>query len=296
MTAGGLVGPDLAKLSLGQVPKVLMYHGVEAVNEDPHELCVTPARFSEQMTWLAEHGWRGVSMGELVAAMRAGRERGLVGLTFDDGYVNVLTTAVPELQRHGFTATMFIISGLLGRTNEWEDEGTPVWRLMSAGQVAEVAAAGMEIGSHTVTHPRLRGIPEERLRVEVGESRSALGELTGQTVRGFAYPYGSMDGSARQAVRDAGYEYACAVETPLSALGIVAVPRIIFGQRDGSGRMAAKTMFFRSYTAARGTKRGLSYSPLAQRAKRGLSAIAHPASRPGGPGKPGSPGTAHPGG
>ena len=141
--------PDLSKLRLRQVPIVLMYHGVEEVAVDPHKLCVTPGKFAEQMTWLAEHGLRGVSMGELIAAMRVGREHGLVGLTFDDGYVNVLDVAVPELRRHGFTATMFIISNLLGKTNEWEDAGTPVWPLMSVDQVIKVAAAGMEIGSHS---------------------------------------------------------------------------------------------------------------------------------------------------
>lgn len=268
---------DLSKLRIGQVPMVLMYHEVEEVPRDPHKLCVTPAKFSAQMTWLADHGLRGVSMGELLAAVRAGKERGLVGLTFDDGYLNVLDSAVPELLRHGFTATMFIISGLLGKTNEWESDSTPVWRLMSAEQVAQVAAAGMEIGSHSVTHPRLRGIAEERLRTEVAESRSSLGELLGQPIQGFAYPFGSMDTAARQAVRDAGYHYATAVETPLTDLGIVALPRIIFHQSDGIGRLTAKKMFFRSYTAARGTKRQFSYNPLAQQAKQGLSAIAHAA-------------------
>jgi peptidoglycan/xylan/chitin deacetylase (PgdA/CDA1 family) len=266
---------DLRKLRLGQVPMVLMYHGVEEVPLDPHKLCVTPAKFAEQMTWLAEHGLRGVSMGELLAAVRAGRERGLVGLTFDDGYLNVLDSAIPELLHHGFTATMFIISGLLGKTNEWESEGTPIWRLMSAEQVAQVAAAGMEIGSHSVTHPRLRGIGEERLRTEVAESRSSLGELLGQPIEGFAYPFGSMDTAARQAVRDAGYLYATAVETPLTDLGIVALPRIVFHQNDGIGRLAVKRRFFRSYTAVRGTKRQLSYNQLAQHAKQGLSAVAH---------------------
>lgn len=117
MTSGQnqIIGePDLNKLRLSQVPIILMYHGVEEVPEDPHGLCVTPDRFSEQMTWLAERGLRGVSMDTLADAMRAGRERGLVGITFDDGYVNVLENAVPELLRHGFTATMFIISGWLG--------------------------------------------------------------------------------------------------------------------------------------------------------------------------------------
>lgn len=279
MTAGPGAGAgdlDLSRLRLAQVPMVLMYHGVEDVPSDPHQLCVTPAKFAEQMTWLAERGLRGVSMGELLAAVRSGRERGLVGLTFDDGYVNVLENALPELRRHGFTATMFIISGLLGGTNEWEDGGAPVWRLMSAGQVAEVAAAGMEIGSHSRTHPRLRGVETDRLREEVAESRSSLGGLLGASVQGFAYPYGSMDAAAREAVRAAGYDYACAVETPPASLGLVALPRIIFRQRDGAGRMAAKKMFFSGYTAVRGTKRQLSYSPVAQQAKQRLSAIVRP--------------------
>jgi peptidoglycan/xylan/chitin deacetylase (PgdA/CDA1 family) len=264
--------PDLSKLRLRQVPLVLMYHSVEEVAVDPHELCLTPGKFAEQMTWLAVHGLRGVSMRELVAAVRTGRERGLVGLTFDDGYVNVLDTAVPELQRRGFTATMFIISDLLGKTNEWEEPGTPVWPLMSSDQVIKVAAAGMEIGSHTATHPRLRGIAADRLRQEVAGSRSRLTDLLGEPVQGFAYPYGSMDAAARQAVRDAGYDYACSVESPLSSLGTFALPRIIFKQRDGAGRMTAKKILFRSHTAIRGTKRQLSYSPFAQHVKQGIAA------------------------
>lgn len=266
---------DKRKLRPWQVPLVLMYHGVEEVPEDPYNLFVTPARFAEQMTWLAEHGLRGVSMGELVAAVRTGRGRGLVGLTFDDGYVSQLNHAVPELQRHGFTATMFVISGLLGRTNEWEIPGTPVWQLMSVDQVAQVAAAGMEIGSHSVTHPRLRGIGEEQLRAEVAESRSSLSKLLDQPIQGFAYPHGSMDAAARQAVRDAGYDYACSVDTPVLDMGIGALPRIVFEQCDGAGQMAAKKMFFRAYTAVKGTRRGLSYNPLARKVKDELSAMAH---------------------
>ena len=93
---------------------ILMYHGVAEVTEDPNHLCVTPSRFAEQMAWLKRLGLRGVGIGTLVDAMRAGRQRGLVGITFDDGYVNVLEAALPELLRHGFTASMFIISDRLG--------------------------------------------------------------------------------------------------------------------------------------------------------------------------------------
>ena len=241
-----------AKLRLGEVPMVLMYHGVAEEAEDPNQLCVTPRRFAEQMTWLKRRGLRGVGIGTLVDEMRAGRPRGLVGITFDDGYVNVLEAALPELQRHGFTATMFVISGRLGGSNEW-DEG-PSWPLMSGSQVRELAAAGMEIGSHSATHVRLAGIDAGQLEAEVNESKANIGELVGAPIRGFAYPYGSMDAAARHAVRDAGYDYACAVQTPRSELGFMALPRIYIGQRDDARRMAAKRLLSRAYIAVTGRR------------------------------------------
>jgi peptidoglycan/xylan/chitin deacetylase (PgdA/CDA1 family) len=240
------------RLALGRVPMILMYHGVADVAEDPNQLCVTPARFAEQMSWLKAHGLRGVGIGTLVDAMRAGRQRGQVGITFDDGYVNVLEAAVPELRRHGFTATMFIISGRLGGSNEW-DAG-PAWPLMSADQVGKLADAGMEVGSHGATHARLAGVSADQLEAEVSGSRASIGELMGAPTRGFAYPYGSMDAAARRAVRDAGYEYACAVETPMAELGMMALPRIYVGQRDGPRRMAAKRLLFRGYIAVKGRR------------------------------------------
>jgi peptidoglycan/xylan/chitin deacetylase (PgdA/CDA1 family) len=269
---------DLSRLRLGNVPLILMYHGVEKVPVDPNDLCVTPARFSEQMTWLAEHGLRGVSIDTLVSAMRAGHARGLVGITFDDGYVNVLENAVPELLKHGFTATMFIVSGLLGATNEWDaGSGKPEWPLMSAQQIKAVAVAGMEIGSHGVTHPQLPGLEAHRLRAEISESKSLLSELLGYPVRGFAYPYGTMDASARRAVQEAGYDYACSGVTPISDLGVMALPRIIFDQRDGPVRMAAKRTFFRCHIAAKGTWMTLSSKyPVARDVKRYIYSVAQP--------------------
>jgi peptidoglycan/xylan/chitin deacetylase (PgdA/CDA1 family) len=264
--------PDFSRLRLGQVPIVLMYHMIADVPEDPHKLAVAPARFAEQMAWLAERGLRGVSMETLMAAMRAGRARGLVGLTFDDGYLSVLQDALPVLLRNDFTATMFIISDRIGGTNEWDAGTGPVWPLMTAGQVGQVAAAGMEIGSHTATHPRLPVVAADQLAAEISGSRARLRELFDLPVTGFAYPYGRMDAAARQAVRDAGYGYACSVETPVSLLGDITLPRITFYDRDGAGRMAAKKLFFRSYTAALGARRGLSYSPLTQQVKRTLAA------------------------
>jgi peptidoglycan/xylan/chitin deacetylase (PgdA/CDA1 family) len=249
-------------LSLRETPLVLMYHGVADAPEDPNHLFVSPDRFAEQMAWLHRRGLRGVSISTLVDAMRAGRQRGLVGITFDDGYVSVLDTAVPELARYGFGATAYIISDRLGGTNEW-DEG-PTWPLLSADGVRELAAAGIEIGSHAATHMRLKDAGPEHLSAEVHDSRTSLAALLGTEIRGFAYPYGSMDAAARRAVREAGYDHACAVEASKAEIGLMALPRIYVGQQDDAMRMAAKRLLYRGRIALRSRPGGSPQTPAAE--------------------------------
>jgi peptidoglycan/xylan/chitin deacetylase (PgdA/CDA1 family) len=247
-----IVPAPAGRLAAHRVPMILMYHAVAEAHEDPNQLCVTPTRFAEQMAALERLGLRGVGVGTLVRAIRAGRARGLVGITFDDGYASVLKAAAPELCRRGFTATVFVVSNRLGGTNEW-DEG-PTWPLLSGRQVRELSAAGLEIGSHGATHVRLAGLEAGWLDAEVAGSRASLGGLLGAPVQGFAYPYGSMDAAARQAVRGAAYDYACAVQAPGAALGLMALPRIYVGQRDGAARLTAKRLLYRGYVTLRGNR------------------------------------------
>jgi peptidoglycan/xylan/chitin deacetylase (PgdA/CDA1 family) len=260
------------KIALHRLPTILIYHGIADVPEDPFGLCVPPAQFEAQMAWLTEHGLRGVGISELIAAWHAGRAAGLVGLTFDDGYVNVMENALPVLLRHGFTATMFIISELLGKTNLW-DEG-PVWQLVTAGQVAELADAGMEIGSHSASHTRLTGVRGNALTAEVSDSKSHLSDLFGQPIRGFCYPYGAADAAARHAVREAAYDWAVVVEPILYDTGIMSLPRIPFSPRliplpqDTPVQLAAKRLTAMEFAVAKGMQRQLFYHPIPQNAKR----------------------------
>jgi peptidoglycan/xylan/chitin deacetylase (PgdA/CDA1 family) len=239
---------DLLTLDRADIPLVFMYHAVADVDHDPNALAVGPEQFAAQMDWLARRGLRGVSMRTLVAALRAGDTRKLVGITFDDGYLSVLENALPVLKRHQFSATVFVIADRLGATNEW-DADTP-WPLLSAAQVGELAEAGLEIGSHSATHIRLAGTDADQLATEVSGSRQRLREVTESAIEGFAYPYGSMDAAARRAVRDAGYDYACAVSAPRDALGLMALPRLYVGQRDGAARMTAKRLLFRRHVTS----------------------------------------------
>jgi peptidoglycan/xylan/chitin deacetylase (PgdA/CDA1 family) len=110
---------------------------------------------------------------------------------------------------------------------------------MTADEVRHAAAAGIEVGSHSLTHRRLPGVGRRALVDEVRQSRTILGDLTGQGVRGFCYPYGGVGAREIEAVRDAGYEYACAVGAERAA-SPHAIPRTFVGDRDTSLRLSAK--------------------------------------------------------
>ncbi|MFG3053901.1 polysaccharide deacetylase family protein [Kitasatospora sp. NPDC048239] len=219
-------------------PWILMYHSVAVEQEDPYLLTVSPERFADQMAWLHRCGRRGVSVRDLMRARAAGRDAKLVGLTFDDGYADFARHAVPILQEYGFTATAYVVADLLGRANDWDAEG-PRKKLLTVDQVTELAAAGWEIGSHGLGHQALPGLPADVLATQTRESRRALEEVVGGPVTGFCYPYGAVDLPATLAVRDAGYDYACAIaHSPLT--GRYAMPRCYVGDRDGAWRLRAK--------------------------------------------------------
>jgi peptidoglycan/xylan/chitin deacetylase (PgdA/CDA1 family) len=199
---------------------------------------MTPQRFELQMRWLRRRGLRGVSMRELLEAGAEGRTRGLVGLTFDDGYQDFVTYAMPVLQKYVFTATAFVLAGRLGGQNEWSRPG-PHKALLTVDEVREMAQTGIEIGSHGLKHISLLKADDEQLRAEIVHSRATLHELLGQQVSGFCYPYGHVNARVVEVVRAAGYDYACAVE-PSREIGRHAIPRTYVHDRDSSWRLDAK--------------------------------------------------------
>ncbi|MGI5375574.1 polysaccharide deacetylase family protein [Streptomyces sp. CA-251387] len=228
---------------------VAMYHSVSDCPDDPFNITVTPARLERQLTWMADRGLRGVSVRQLLAARARGAERGLVGLTFDDGYADFVTTALPLLRRRGFTATVFVLSGMLGGENTWEPIG-PRKPLLDEDGIRRALAAGMEIASHGLTHLDLTRAPDHVLHTEVSDSRRRLAALTGDDVEGFCYPYGRLDERAAAAVRRAGYRYACSTAPGPAGSGDFALPRIHVGQVDTSVRLELKRRLARVYGRA----------------------------------------------
>jgi peptidoglycan/xylan/chitin deacetylase (PgdA/CDA1 family) len=220
------------------IPLVWMYHSIASYDEDPYEVTMSPQRFAKQMRWLRRRGLRGVSMGELLQAAAQGRARRLVGLTFDDGYQDFIANAMPLLQEYGFTATLFVLAGRLGGQNEWSRPG-PCKPLLTADDVREIDRAGMEIGSHGLEHVSLLTADDLQLNRETVLSREILSELLGRPIPGFCYPYGFLDTRVVDAVRAAGYHYACAVG-PGPDIGRHAIPRTLVHDRDTSWRLEAK--------------------------------------------------------
>ncbi|MFF5423329.1 MULTISPECIES: polysaccharide deacetylase family protein [unclassified Streptomyces] len=217
---------------------VAMYHSVGDPADDPYQVTVSPVRFAQQLHWLADRGLRGVSVRELLEATARGRARGLVGLTFDDGYADFVDSALPLLRRHGFTATVFVLPGRMGGENAWDTDG-PRKPLLDEDGIRRIAAAGMEIGSHGLTHLALTETDDTTLAAETRRSRALLEEITGGAVDGFCYPYGRTDPRVMHAVRKAGYRYACAID-PGPLTGAYALPRVHIGEADTALRLAAK--------------------------------------------------------
>ena len=222
----------------GSMPLIWMYHSVAPYEQDPYQVTVRPERFEQQMSWLRRRGWRGVSVREMLEARAIGCGQGLVGLTFDDGYLDFAACALPVLKRYGFSATVYVIAGRLGGDNEWDPEG-PRKPLMTAELVRQVADAGIEIGSHGLRHVSLPTAPKAALAGEIVGSRRVLQGISGQDVRGVCYPYGHIDAAVVAGVRGAGYDYGCAI-WPSEHTGRGALPRTFIGESDTGPRLSAK--------------------------------------------------------
>ncbi|WP_432102549.1 polysaccharide deacetylase family protein [Streptomyces sp. bgisy091] len=218
-------------------PWILTYHSVGDPTDDPYGITVSADRLDEQLTRLRRRGLTGVGVSELLRARAAGH-RGLVGLTFDDGYADFLDEALPVLLSHGCTATVFVLPGRPGGSNEWDPLG-PRKPLLTEEGVLTLAASGMEIGSHGMVHRDLTALSDDELRRETHCSREALGRLLGEPPAGFCYPYGTVDRRVVESVREAGYTYGCAlVPGPLS--GPFALPRTHISHADRGARLRAK--------------------------------------------------------
>ncbi len=190
-----------------------MYHEVTPVaRADYLRFTVSTRAFAWQMRWLARTGFTAISVDQLVAA-RDGRSplpRRPVVITFDDGSVDSVRFAPPVLTRHGFTAIFYIVAGLMGQPSEWlQREVGFRLPLIDWATARTLHADGFEIGSHTMTHPRLARIAPDEAREELVRSREMIEQHIARPIEHLSYPFGSHDDQVLRLARDAGYRTAC---------------------------------------------------------------------------------------
>lgn len=185
---------------------VLGYHGVaeSRLREDLSLLQVSPARFRAQLELLRDAGFRFLTMAELARRGNGGEPQpGFAAITFDDGMRNNHAQAFPILSELEIPATVYVTIGFIDGSSPWIGAGGDR-AMMSEAELRDLAAAGWELGAHTMTHPDMSKLDYEACRREIEDSREALERIAGVEVQTFAYPFGRYGPAALAAVRDAG--------------------------------------------------------------------------------------------
>jgi peptidoglycan/xylan/chitin deacetylase (PgdA/CDA1 family) len=221
---------------------VLAYHGVgdadDAVDRD--RLMLACSLFEEHLDLLHRRKYRVVRAGDLIDGGQPPAP-GTAVLTFDDGLRDGVTDVLPRLRDRGLVATFFVNPGLLGHNHELVSG--PHGRLVDADDIAALANAEMEIGSHSLEHRDLRTLSDDVLRADLAESKARIETITGRPCRTLAYPFGLHDARVRDAAKAAGYELAFGWSPgPWDAM---AAPRLPAPPRHGARRLGLKLLGIR---------------------------------------------------
>ena len=187
---------------------ILAYHNIDKRSEWGINT-VSPSLFEKQIRFLAEEGYRTISLFDHIAG--AVDDKSII-ITFDDAYEGVLSHAFPVLERYGMSATIFVISDYVGSENLWDNNlGGRTFRHLSWSGLERLVEAGWEIGSHTATHRDLLGLAHSDLRDELVRSREVLEGRLGIHVQFISYPFNRVDATVIRMAEFAGYKGGCSM-------------------------------------------------------------------------------------
>ena len=227
---------------------VLMYHGIgnDIGTSHPYfETNTSPAVFEHQMQHLHDRGYKPINLDVAFRMISLGTcPPGAVVITFDDGLRNFYAQAMPILQAHRFTATMFVVSSFPEKSSIASRDR----RFMSWPEVREVESLGITIGSHTASHPKLRDLKPRDVERELEDSKQTIEDRLGKAVSAFSYPYAFPEQDTvfrrllRECVAKVGYD--CGVTTVLGSVRETSdryfLPRIPVNEYDDMRLFQAK--------------------------------------------------------
>jgi peptidoglycan/xylan/chitin deacetylase (PgdA/CDA1 family) len=203
---------------------VLVYHTISTPPEPlPGDIDISPAQFERQLRWLSR--WRRVARLDETLSTSSRR---LVALTFDDGFRDNLTVALPLLEKFGLPMTLFVTAGFVGSET-----------YLSKDELREIARHPLvTVGAHGLTHPDFTRLPVEGARFELIESRRLLASITGKAVDLMAWPYGECNADLERLSRECGYRAAWSVWKGTNTAH--SLWRVPLGRRDNLARFVAK--------------------------------------------------------
>jgi peptidoglycan/xylan/chitin deacetylase (PgdA/CDA1 family) len=260
------------RLALLTLVPILLYHSIsDAPPAVARDFTVDAATFGLHLDLVAQRGLEPLTVSDFVDAVRRGDTHRLaraVVITFDDGFRDFATAAVPALRERGLTATLYVTTGVLRGGPDPLADPALAEHMLDWSELAELRAAGIEIGGHSHTHPQLDTLASRAARQEIAGCKALLERSLGEPVRSFAYPHGYSSGRVRRLVQEAGYESACGVKNTLSSAedDRLALSRLMVRSSTGPdeigrwldrlgaaprGREAVRTRAWRAYRRAR---------------------------------------------
>jgi len=221
---------------------VLMFHGTPK-NKPSSQYSIQANKFLQQIEYLKKNGWQTILIKELQDPEKLPAKS--IILTFDDGYADNYKGAFLPLLEHGMKATWFITTDCIGKHAQWMGPETAETKMLSTQQLQEMAAQGMEIASHTCSHPDLSTLSYAQQLKELKQSKEALEKILSTKISSFAYPYGRYNEDSITAVEQAGYLQTCSVRSGFyeNSESPLLIRRVTIFDTDTVSSLARKLIF-----------------------------------------------------
>jgi peptidoglycan/xylan/chitin deacetylase (PgdA/CDA1 family) len=230
---------------------ILLYHRVGPLDGSYMDAyTVSPEAFLAQMKQIERDGWHPVSISDALAGDRETLPRWPLAITFDDGFASNREYAWPILERFGFPSETFVVIERLAQSNLWDGPENATWPLLSPEEMAAADSGLMTFHSHTATHPELNAIVDDSKTIarELDRNAKSVPASLANWGDGFAYPFGQWNWRVLDAVRDAGYRWACTCLEGRNSprANPYLLRRVVVEERDIGARLTLKLLTGRS--------------------------------------------------